>query len=71
MRILEKNYVNVPYRHYLTYADCQKIVISCSSFLTDEGALTVVGNLYSVRALYLKKATEKNYKRNNTGSPVK
>lgn len=71
MRILEKNYVNVPYRHYLTYADCQKTVISCSSFLTDEGALTIVGNLYSVRALYLKKATEKNYKRNNTGSPVK
>lgn len=71
MRILEKNYVNVPYRHYSTYADCQKTVISCSSFLTDEGALTVVGNLYSVRALYLKKATEKNYKRNNTGSPVK
>lgn len=71
MRILEKNYVNVPYRHYLTYADCQKTVISCSSFLTDEGALTVVGNLYSVRALYLKKATEKNYKRNNAGSPVK
>ena len=71
MRILEKNYVNVPYRHYLTYADCQKTVISCSSFLTDEGALTVVGNLYSVRASYLKKATEKNYKRNNTGSPVK
>lgn len=55
MRILEKNYVNVPYRHYSTYADCQKTVISCSSFLTDEGALTVVGNLYSVRALYLKK----------------
>lgn len=71
MTILEKNYVNVPYRHYLTYADCQKTVISCSSFLTDEGALTVVGNLYSVRALYSKKATEKNYKRNNTGSPVK
>lgn len=59
MRILEENYVNVPYRHYLTYADCQKTVISCSSFLTDEGALTVVGNLYSVRALHLKKATEK------------